>query len=105
MTDPNREVIAEFRVNSGSVTRAMGGALAHLDLLLLHHRGRRTGRAYTTPVAYMPYQDGYLLLGSFAGAATEPQWVQNLENAVEIGVEVGIRHRTMIPLVRRMGPQ
>src|ERR1700710_2556638 len=105
MTDPNREVIAEFRVNSGSVTRAMGGALAHLDLLLLHHRGRRSGKAYTTPVSYLPYQDGYLLLGSFAGAPTEPQWVENLENATELTVEVGTRSRAMTPTVLRSGPQ
>jgi deazaflavin-dependent oxidoreductase (nitroreductase family) len=105
MTDPNTDVIAEFRGNSGLVTRAMGGALAHLDLLLLHHRGRRSGNAYTTPMAYMPYQDGYLVLGSFAGAASEPQWVANIEDAADIFVEVGTRSRTMAPSVLRAGPQ
>jgi deazaflavin-dependent oxidoreductase (nitroreductase family) len=104
-TGPNVDVITEFRANAGSVSRAMGGALAHLDLLLLHHRGRHSGRAYTTPVAYMPYRDGYLLLGSFAGAATEPQWVENLENATELTVEVGSRSRTMTPTVLRHGPE
>jgi deazaflavin-dependent oxidoreductase (nitroreductase family) len=104
MTNPNGEVIAEFRANSGSVTRALGGALAHLDLLLLHHRGRRSGHEYTTPVSYMPYQDGYLLLGSYAGAAREPQWVANADNAAEITVEVGTRTRTMTPTVLRSGP-
>ena len=48
MTNPNDDVIAEFRANSGSVTQAMGGALAHLDLALLHHRGRRSGKPYIT---------------------------------------------------------
>ncbi|MDX6258963.1 MAG: hypothetical protein QOH84_651 [Kribbellaceae bacterium] len=105
MTNPNSEVIAEFRANSGSVTQAMGGVLAHLDLLLLHHRGRHSGKTYTTPVTYMPYQDGYLLLGSSAGAASEPQWVANAENAAELTVEVGTRSRTMIPTVLRDGPQ
>ena len=105
MTNPNDDVIAEFRANSGSVTRAMGGALAGLDLLLLHHLGRRSGKAYTTPVSYMPYEDGYLLLGSFAGAATEPQWVDNVENATAVAVEVGTRSRTMTPTVLRAGPQ
>jgi deazaflavin-dependent oxidoreductase (nitroreductase family) len=105
MTNPNSEVIAEFRANAGTVTQAMGGVLAHLDLLLLHHRGRRSGKPYTTPVSYMPYQDGYLLLGSFAGAATEPQWVDNVENATEITVEVGTRTRPMKPAVLRVGPQ
>jgi deazaflavin-dependent oxidoreductase (nitroreductase family) len=105
MTNPNGDVIAEFRTNSGTVTHAMGGVLAHLDLLLLHHRGRRSGQTYTTPVAYMPYQDGYIILGSYAGAASEPQWVENLENATELTVEVGTRTRAMTSTVLRCGPQ
>ncbi|MDT7574724.1 MAG: hypothetical protein QOH17_1057 [Pseudonocardiales bacterium] len=105
MTNPNGDVIAEFRSNSGIVTQAMGGVLAHLDLLLVHHRGRRSGQDYTTPVAYMPYRDGYMILGSYAGAATEPQWVENLENATELTVEVGTRTRTMTCTVLRCGPE
>jgi deazaflavin-dependent oxidoreductase (nitroreductase family) len=87
------------------VTRAIGSALAHLDLLLLHHRGRRTGRAYTTPMAYMAYRDGYLVLGSFAGSAIEPQWVDNLEPGIGVEVEVGTRLRTMTPTVLRLGAE
>ena len=105
MTNPNDDVIAEFRANSGTVTQAMGGALAGLDLVLLHHPGRSSGTTYITPLAYMTYEDGYLLLGSFAGAATEPQWVRNVENAPEITVEVGPRTRTMTPTVLRHGAQ
>ena len=33
MTEPNYDVVAGFRANSGSVTRAMGGGLAHLELV------------------------------------------------------------------------
>jgi hypothetical protein len=58
MTNPNDDVIAEFRANSGSVTQAMGGAPAGLDLVLLHHRGRMSGQPCTTPVAAMAYEDG-----------------------------------------------
>jgi deazaflavin-dependent oxidoreductase (nitroreductase family) len=105
MTNPNDGVIAEFRANSGAVTQAMGGALTHLELVLLHHHGRSSGAAYITPLAYMTYKDDYLMLGSFAGAATEPQWVRNVENATEITVEVGARTRTMTPTVLRDGPE
>jgi deazaflavin-dependent oxidoreductase (nitroreductase family) len=105
MTNPNDDVIDEFRANSGTVTQAMGGALAGLDLILLHHPGRATGTPHITPVAYMPYEDGYLLLGSFAGAATEPQWVRNVEAAPEIAVEMGPRTRMMTPTVLRDGPE
>jgi deazaflavin-dependent oxidoreductase (nitroreductase family) len=105
MTNPNDSVIAEFRANSGPVTAAMGGALAGLDLVLLHYRGRRSGKAYITPVAYMTYEGDYLLLGSFAGAATEPLWVKNVENATELTVETGTATRTMTPRVLRDGPE
>ena len=53
----------------------------------------------------MAYGDDRLLLGSFGGAATEPRWVQNVENATELTVEVGTRTRTMTPMVLRDGPQ
>jgi deazaflavin-dependent oxidoreductase (nitroreductase family) len=101
----NDDVIAEFRANSGAVTQAMGGALAGLELLLLHHRGRHSGNKYVAPLAYMAYEDDYLLLGSFGGAQTEPHWVQNVEGATELHVEVGSRVRTMTPTVLRTGQQ
>jgi deazaflavin-dependent oxidoreductase (nitroreductase family) len=102
---PNDAVIAEFRANSGSVTQAMGGALAGLELVLLHHRGRQSGRPYVTPAARMTYEGGYLLLGSFAGAGAEPQWVKNVESAAEVTVETGTKTTTMTPQVLRAGPE
>jgi hypothetical protein len=47
MTNPNDDVIDEFRANSGTVTQAMGGALVGLDLVLLHHPyEQRTSRPF-----------------------------------------------------------
>ena len=105
MTNPNDEVVAEFRANSGTVPQAMNGNLAQLDLLLLHHIGRHSGKMHVAPVSYMAYHDDYLLLGSFAGADAEPQWVANVENAAEVTVEMDTRTRTMTPTVLRAGPQ
>lgn len=53
----------------------------------------------------MSYENGYLLLGSFAGAAAEPQWVKNVESATEVTVETGTRTVTMTPEVLRAGPE
>lgn len=105
MTNPNDDVIAEFRAGSGSVTQAMGGALAGLELVLLHHSGRSSGKEYITPLAYMNHEGDYLLLGSFAGAATEPQWVANVENATEVTVETGTLTKTMTCSVLRDGTE
>jgi deazaflavin-dependent oxidoreductase (nitroreductase family) len=81
------------------------GDLAQLQLLLLHHIGRRSGNEHIAPVSYMAHKDDYLLLGSFAGADKEPQWVGNLEKAAQVTVEVGTRSRTMAPTVLRDGPK
>ena len=53
----------------------------------------------------MAYEDDYLMLGSFGGAAAEPQWVGNVEDATELTVEVGTRITPMPPTVLRDGPQ
>jgi deazaflavin-dependent oxidoreductase (nitroreductase family) len=104
MTSLNDDVVAEFRANSGTVTQAMDGNLADLELALLHHTGRRSGTAYVVPVAYMSHEDEYLMVGSFAGATTEPQWVANIENTTEVTVEIGTGTRAMTPTVLRSGP-
>jgi F420H(2)-dependent quinone reductase len=43
--DWNAKTIAEFRANEGRV----GGPSAGAPLVLLHHRGRKSGREYVTP--------------------------------------------------------
>jgi deazaflavin-dependent oxidoreductase (nitroreductase family) len=105
MTNANDDVITEFRANSGTVTQAMGGALSGLDIALLHHVGRSSGHEYTTPLAYMSHDGDYLLLGSFAGAASEPQWVDNLANVNAVTVEIGTRTLAVTPTVLRDGPE
>jgi hypothetical protein len=49
MKDCNAKTIAEFRANEGRV----GGAFEGAPLTLLHHRGRKTGREYVTPMMYL----------------------------------------------------
>jgi deazaflavin-dependent oxidoreductase (nitroreductase family) len=51
-------------------------------LITLYVVGRRTGRRYTVPVAYTPYE-GTLLIGTAAG------WAKNLRT----GEPVEVRHR------------
>jgi F420H(2)-dependent quinone reductase len=52
MPDPNdwnASTIAEFRANEGRV----GGPFEGATLTLLHHRGRKSGREFVTPVMYL----------------------------------------------------
>jgi deazaflavin-dependent oxidoreductase (nitroreductase family) len=93
----NQQVIEEFRANKGIV----GGHFKPVRLLLLHHRGRRTGQAYVLPLLYMRDGESFILAGSNGGAEKEPAWVANLEAMSEATVEVGEETLTVKPAVIR----
>jgi deazaflavin-dependent oxidoreductase (nitroreductase family) len=48
------------------------------QVAVLTTTGRRSGVARRTPVAYMPYGDGYLIGGGAGGQKATPDWVHNL---------------------------
>ena len=78
--DWNAKTIAEFRANEGRV----GGTFEGAPLILLHHRGRTSGREYVTPMMYLPHDtepDIMYVFASKAGAPTNPDWYRNLTAA------------------------
>ncbi len=86
--DWNAKIIDTFRVNQGHVSAFFNGA----PLILLHHRGRKSGREYVSPVMYLPSDTEPDVLYVFAtknGAPTNPAWYHNLVNARTADVEVG----------------
>lgn len=85
MSDWNADVIAEFRSNHGRV----GGQFKGAPLLLLHHRGAKTGRTRINPVMYMKDGDRYLVFASKGGYDHNPDWYHNLKAHPEIEIEVG----------------
>ncbi len=84
MSDWNAKVIDEFRSNDGRV-----GAFADQPLLLLTHRGARTGTARTNPLAYFRDGDDYVVVASKGGAPTNPDWYHNLLVYPDATIEVG----------------
>ncbi len=86
--DWNANVIAEFRANEGKV----GGNFAGAPIVLMHHRGRKSGREYVNPVMYLSNdtEPGIIyVFASKAGAPTNPDWYYNLTAAGDGTVEVG----------------
>ena len=90
MSDWNTNVITEFRANDGRV----GGNFAGAPMVLLHHRGRKTGRDLVAPTMYLPHEtddDIIYVFASKAGAPANPDWYRNLvaagRGAVERGTE------------------
>jgi deazaflavin-dependent oxidoreductase (nitroreductase family) len=90
MSDWNAKTIAEFRANEGRV----GGTFEGAPLVLVHHRGRKSGQEYVTPVMYLPNEADANVIYVFAtrgGTPVNPDWYHNLtaegEGSVERGTE------------------
>jgi len=86
MQDLNQRIIEEFRANEGRV----GPPFEGMPLLLLHHRGARSGVVRVNPLAYQPLEGGAMaVFGSKGGAPTNPDWYHNLVANPRVSVEVG----------------
>jgi len=90
MSDWNATTIEEFRANEGRV----GGTFEGAPLVLLHHRGRKSGQEYVTPVMYLPHHADTNVIYVFAtrgGTPVNPDWYYNLTaegaGSVERGTE------------------
>jgi deazaflavin-dependent oxidoreductase (nitroreductase family) len=56
--------------------------VAGLPNLMLTVVGRKSGVPRSTPLLCVPYEDTYLVAGSYFGGPKEPIWVANLEAAM-----------------------
>jgi len=86
--DWNAKTVAEFRANQGRV----GGNFEGAPMVLLHHRGRKSGREYVNPTMYLPHDtepDSIYVFATKGGAATNPDWYHNLTTAGDGSVERG----------------
>ncbi|MEU6621601.1 nitroreductase family deazaflavin-dependent oxidoreductase [Streptomyces litmocidini] len=86
--DWNAKNIAEFRANEGKV----GGVFEGAPLVLVHHRGRKSGREYVSPTMYLPHDTEPNVIYIFAtkgGGPTNPDWYRNLTAAGDGTVERG----------------
>jgi deazaflavin-dependent oxidoreductase (nitroreductase family) len=89
-TDWNSGTIAEFRANEGRV----GGYFEGAPIVLVHTRGRKSGREYVTPMMYLPHDADDNIIYVFAtkgGSPTNPDWYYNLTAAGEGSVERGTK--------------
>lgn len=85
MSEWNDKIVEEFRANGGAV----GGAFAGRPLLLLHHKGARTGTDRVSPLMYQELDNGYAVFASKGGADTNPDWLHNLKANPDTSIEVG----------------
>ncbi len=81
----NAGVVEQFRATGGQVT----GDFAGWPLVLINHRGAKSGKEYTTPLVYTRDGDNVVIIASKGGAPDDPQWFRNLQAHPEITVELG----------------
>ena len=84
MSDWNQQIIDEFRANGGDVrTNGFGKGL-----VLLHHRGAKTGAERVSPVAGIRVDpDTWLAAASKGGAPDNPAWFHNLLAHPDVEIE------------------
>jgi deazaflavin-dependent oxidoreductase (nitroreductase family) len=77
--------------------RRSGNTFKGMDILYLNTVGAKSGQRRQTPLAYFPDDDGWLIVASIAGAATNPAWYHNIAahpDQVTVEVDGGL-HRVI----------
>jgi deazaflavin-dependent oxidoreductase (nitroreductase family) len=77
------------KVGLNRVVRHVAPLMPGLGLVV--HRGRRSGRAYQTPVNVFPAEDGYVIALTYGAEHTD--WVKNVQAAG--GCELRTRGRVL----------
>ena len=84
MADWNQGIIDEFRSNDGTV-RTMGFGRA---LVLVHHRGAKSGTERVTPLATIRESEtSWLVTASAGGSDKNPAWYHNLLAHPDVTIE------------------
>ncbi len=63
------------------------GKLAGYEVCLVTMTGAKSGKKRVTPLMYVPYQDGVILVASQGGAPKNPVWYNNLIAHPDIEVQ------------------
>jgi F420H(2)-dependent quinone reductase len=77
---------ALYRATDGRIGERIPGSPL---ILLLDHVGAKTGTKRTTPLAYMPWDGNFIVIGSKRGHPNDPAWVHNLRAHPDIEIQVG----------------
>ena len=77
---------ALYLVTGGRVGHHVRG---HPPTLLLAHVGAKSGQRRVSGLTYMPYEGGFVVVGSYGGGPRSPGWVYNLRAFPHAEVQVG----------------
>lgn len=74
-----------FRATRGLI----GSRLANNDMLLLTTTGRQSGNEHTIPLIYLNDGDDFIVIASYGGRPSDPDWYCNLISDPSAKVSVG----------------
>ena len=57
-------------------------------ILLLHTKGRSSGKEYVHPLIYRDFDGKYLIVASKGGSPDAPEWYRNLQADSEVTVQI-----------------
>ncbi|GAB3361013.1 nitroreductase family deazaflavin-dependent oxidoreductase [Amycolatopsis echigonensis] len=80
--------------------RVGAGFRKPVPTLLLEHRGRKSGRLFTTPLLYLRSGDDLVIVASQGGLPQHPQWYFNLRAEPE--TRVHLKGRRDLPVTARV---
>jgi deazaflavin-dependent oxidoreductase (nitroreductase family) len=94
---------AIFKLTNGYVGnkwRIAAGFRKPVPTLLLVHKGRKSGRVFTTPLLYLGSGDDLVIVASQGGLPKHPQWYFNLVAQPETSVH--LKGRRDVPVRARV---
>jgi deazaflavin-dependent oxidoreductase (nitroreductase family) len=84
-----------YRVSGGRLF----GRYDQAPLVILHHRGAKTGEPRETPLVHMIDGDDVIIVASIGGNPKNPAWLHNLRAHPDVPVEIRGTRRPMIARV------
>ncbi len=67
----------------------VGGTLGGQEILFLPTEGRQSGKHRTVPLAAVRYGQQYLLVASFGGSPSHPDWFRNIQANRSVRIRIG----------------
>lgn len=84
-----RANVLSYRLTGGIV----GGRIGKARVLLLHHRGARSGKERVSPLIYLADGEDLVIVASKGGTDRHPAWFHNLRAHPDTMAEVGRQRR------------
>ncbi|MEA2405444.1 MAG: hypothetical protein QOE08_2091 [Thermoleophilaceae bacterium] len=79
-----------YRASGGLVGRKFPGSPS---MLLLDHKGAKSGKVRTSPLLYVEDGDDVVIVASKGGNPKHPAWFHNLKANPDTTVQIGREHR------------